>query len=125
MYGTLLVIDDSSTMRKIVIRTLKMAGVEFELVVEAADGEAAIQHLREKDFNLIMCDINMPLMSGLQLLQRIKAEKLAMGIPIIMVTTEGSEPQIKQALLDGARGYIKKPFGVQNIEHNVKPLLTG
>jgi two-component system chemotaxis response regulator CheY len=63
-------------------------------------------------------------MSGLELLLKIKEEKLAAGVPIVMVTTEGSEPQVRQAILAGARGYIRKPFTVEHIENNVKPLLA-
>jgi two-component system chemotaxis response regulator CheY len=71
-----------------------------------------------------MCDINMPVMTGLQLLQQIKEENLAVGVPIVMVTTESSESQVRQAILSGARGYIRKPFSIEHIVNNVKPLLT-
>ena len=124
MKGTILVVDDSAMMRKVVLRTLKMAGVEFEQVLEAGDGEEALTCLRANKVALIMCDINMPVMTGLQLLQRIKDDKLAVGVPIVMVTTEGSEPQVRQAILAGARGYIRKPFTTEHIENNVKPLLS-
>ena len=125
MKGTMLVVDDSSVMRKVVVRTLKMAGVEFESILEAGDGVEALAHLMVNKVDLIMCDINMPVMDGLELLQRIQAEKLAPGVPIVMVTTEGSEPQVRQAIMAGARGYIRKPFSVQHIESSVKPLLVG
>jgi two-component system chemotaxis response regulator CheY len=124
MKGTVLVVDDSAMMRKVVLRVLKMADLEFESVLEAGDGSEAVNLLRTNQVTLIMCDINMPVMSGLQLLQRIKDEKLAPGVPIVMVTTENSEPQVRQAILAGARGYIRKPFTVDHIKNNVKPLLA-
>ena len=124
MKGTILVVDDSAMMRKIVLRTLKMADVEFDQVLEAADGTEALTLLRAHKVDLIMCDINMPVMSGLELLVQIKAEGLAVGVPIVMVTTEGSEPQVRQAILAGARGYIRKPFTLDHIKNNVKPLLV-
>jgi two-component system chemotaxis response regulator CheY len=124
MKGTILVVDDSAMMRKIVLRTLKMAEVEFDKTLEAGDGVEALELLRTNTVNLIMCDINMPNMSGLELLIQIKEEKLAAGVPIVMVTTEGSEPQVKQAILAGARGYIRKPFTLDHIKNNVKPLLV-
>ena len=123
MKGTVLVVDDSAMMRKVVLRVLKMADVDFESVLEAGDGDQALTLLRANTVALIMCDINMPNMSGLQLLQQIKEEKLASGVPIVMVTTESSEPQVRQAILAGARGYIRKPFTVDHIKNNVKPLL--
>ena len=124
MKGTILVVDDSAMMRKIVLRTLKMAEIEFEQVLEAGDGTEALTALRANKVDLIMCDINMPVMGGLELLLKIKEEGLAAGVPIVMVTTEGSEPQVRQAILAGARGYIRKPFTLDHIKNNVKPLLV-
>lgn len=124
MRGKILVVDDSAMMRKVVLRILKMADVEFEAALEAANGMEALTLLRENKVELIMCDINMPIMSGLELLEQIKEEKLAVGVPIVMVTTENSEPQVRQAILAGARGYIRKPFTVEHIRNNVKPLLA-
>jgi two-component system chemotaxis response regulator CheY len=124
MKGTVLVVDDSAMMRKVVLRVLKMANVEFEGVLEAGDGAEALALLRANKVDLIMCDINMPVMTGLQLLQQIKDEKLAVGVPIVMVTTENSEPQVRQAILAGARGFICKPFTIEHIKNNVRPLLA-
>ena len=125
MQGAVLVVDDSAMMRKVVLRVLKMADVEFETTLEAGDGNQALSILRAHAVRLIMCDINMPAMSGLELLQKIKDEKLAPGVPIVMVTTENSEPQVRQAIQAGARGYIRKPFTVDHIKNNVRPLLPG
>jgi two-component system chemotaxis response regulator CheY len=124
MKGTILVVDDSAMMRKIVLRTLKMAEVEFEQVLEAGDGAEALALLRSHTVSLIMCDINMPNMSGLDLLKQMKQENLAAGVPVVMVTTEGSEPQVREAIMNGARGYIRKPFTLEHIKNNVKPLLV-
>ena len=124
MKKAVLLVDDSAMMRKVVIRTLKMAGLEFEQVFEAGDGVEALACLRQQQVDLIMCDINMPVMTGLELLQHIKDEKLATGVPIVMVTTEGSEPQVRQAILAGARGYIRKPFSADHIKNSVTPLLA-
>ena len=124
MEGTVLVIDDSAMMRNVVLRLLKQANIEFESVLEAGDGNEALKHLRANKVSLIMCDINMPNMSGLELLKTVKEENLAVGVPIVMVTTETSEPQVRQAILYGARGYIKKPFTVDHIMNSVWPLLA-
>jgi two-component system chemotaxis response regulator CheY len=124
MTGAILVIDDSAMMRKIVLRTLKMAEIEFDQVFEAENGSEALTILRDSKVALVMCDINMPIMSGLEFLSKVKEENLAPGVPIVMVTTEGSEPQVKQALLSGAKGYIRKPFTLDHIKNNVRPLLA-
>ena len=123
MKGTVLVVDDSAMMRKVVLRVLKMAEIEFDSILEAGDGNEALNLLRVNPVALIMCDINMPVMSGLQLLQHIREEKLAAGVPIVMVTTENSEPQVRQAIVLGARGYIRKPFTTDHIKNSVRPLL--
>jgi two-component system chemotaxis response regulator CheY len=101
-----------------------MAEVEFDEVLEAGDGVEALALLRAHTVNLIMCDINMPNMTGLEFLVRIKQEQLAVGVPVVMVTTEGSEPQVREAIMAGARGYIRKPFTLDHIKNNVKPLLV-
>ena len=124
MKGTVLIIDDSAVMRKVILRTLKAANVNFESVFEAGTGAEALTVLRSHAVRLIMCDINMPGMSGLELLKKIKEEGLAKDVPIVMVTTEGSGQQVRQALQSGARGYIRKPFTAEHIESNVKPLLV-
>ena len=124
MNKTVLVVDDSAMMRNVVLRLLKQAKIEFESVLEAGDGNEALKILRSNDVSLIMCDINMPNMSGIELLKTIKEEKLALGVPIVIVTTETSEPQVRQAILYGARGYIKKPFTVDHIMNSVWPLLA-
>jgi two-component system, chemotaxis family, chemotaxis protein CheY len=124
MKGTVLLVDDSAMMRKVVLRMLTLAGLEFEKVLEASDGEEALSLLKVNTVALIMCDINMPVMSGLEMLQRVKDEKLAVNVPIVMVTTEAGETQVRQAIVAGARGYIRKPFTVEHIESNVKPLLA-
>ncbi len=124
MNKSVLLVDDSAMMRKVVVRTLKMAGFEFDQVFEAGDGAEALSCLRENKVGLIMCDINMPVMNGLELLQKIKDEGIASGVPIVMVTTEGSEPQVRQAIAAGARGYIRKPFSADQVKSTVAPLLA-
>ena len=124
MSKTVLVVDDSAMMRTVILRLLKQAKIEFDLVLEAGDGNEALKILRANQVSFIMCDINMPNMSGIELLKSIKEEKLAVGVPIVMVTTETSEPQVRQAILYGARGYMKKPFTVDHIMNSVWPLLS-
>jgi two-component system chemotaxis response regulator CheY len=119
----ILVVDDSSVMRKVILRALKMADIEFDVGLEAQDGFEALSHLRSNRVGLILCDINMPRMDGMELLRRIKQEGLAVGVPIVMVTTQGSEQQVLEAITEGASGYIRKPFTNQQLGDNMRPLL--
>jgi len=105
-----LIVDDSSVMRKIVERSLRQSGLEM---------------LRAKQVDLILSDINMPSMDGLEFVRQLKAQNLAPGVPVVMITTESSEEHVKQAILAGAQGYIRKPFTADQVKERVWPLLQG
>jgi len=85
-----LIIDDSSVMRKIVERSLRQAGIELEKVVEASNGVEALAALQSNVVDLILCDINMPVMDGLEFVRQVATVQSAKGVPIVMITTEGS-----------------------------------
>lgn len=118
-----LIIDDSSVMRKIVERTLRQAGLESMIVHEAGSGIEGLQILKTTMVDLILSDINMPSMDGLEFLAQIKSENLAPGTPVVMITTESSEEHVKQAILSGAKGYIRKPFTAEQVRDRVLPLV--
>jgi two-component system chemotaxis response regulator CheY len=123
-----LIIDDSAVMRKVVERALRQAGLELTEVLEAGNGEEALQALRKDRANsgslgLIMSDINMPVMDGLQFLELRRDEKLAQGVPVVMITTEGSEQAVLRAISAGAQGYISKPFTAEQVKARVLPLI--
>ncbi len=118
-----LIVDDSSVMRKIVERSLRQAGLDLEEVVEAGNGIEAIAAVREGAFDLILSDINMPAMDGIEFLRQLGTIESAKGTPVVMVTTEGSESRVVEALSIGAKGYIRKPFTPDQIKERVSPLL--
>ena len=119
-----LIVDDSSVMRKIVERSLRQAGLEPMQVFEAGSGIEGLEVLGRQSIDLILSDINMPSMDGLEFLRQLRGQNLADGIPVVMITTESSEEHVKQAILAGAQGYIRKPFTIDHIKTNVKPLLA-
>ena len=120
-----LIVDDSSVMRKIVDRSLRQAGLEIKEVFEAGNGVEALARLQETRVDLILSDINMPTMDGLELVRQLQAVENAKGVPIVMVTTEAGESHVVQALSSGARGYIRKPFSPDQIRERIIPLLQG
>lgn len=120
-----LIVDDSSVMRKIVERSLRQAGVELSQVIEAGNGAEALAALQGSSVDLILCDINMPVMDGLEFIKKLPAVENAKGVPVIMITTEGSESHVVQALSCGARGYIRKPFTPDQVKAQVETALTG
>jgi len=119
-----LIVDDSSVMRKIVERALRQAGLNPLVVHEAGNGTEGLDLLRAKQVDLILSDINMPSMDGLEFLRQIRAQNLAPGVPVVMITTESSEEHVKQAIQAGARGYIRKPFTAEQVKERVLPLLN-
>ncbi len=122
---TALIVDDSSVMRKIVERSLRQAGIALGKVFEAGNGAEALSVLSENKVALILCDINMPVMDGLEFLKSLSEVPNAKGVPVIMITTEGSEAHVVQALSIGARGYIRKPFTPDQVKEQVLPVLAG
>jgi len=119
-----LIVDDSSVMRKIVERSLRQAGLEPMVVFEAGSGVEGIEVLKNQSVALILSDINMPAMDGLEFLRQIRAQDLAPGVPVVMITTESSEEHVKQAIMSGAQGYIRKPFTAEQVKERVLPLLA-
>jgi two-component system chemotaxis response regulator CheY len=120
-----LIVDDSSVMRKIVERSLRQAGIELTQVLEAGNGAEALCVLKENRVELILCDINMPVMDGLEFIKQLSSVENAKGVPVVMITTEGSEAHVVQALSCGARGYIRKPFTPDQVKEHVVPVLGG
>ena len=118
-----LIVDDSSVMRKIVERALRQAGLDLMVVHEAGSGTEGLDLLRAKQVDLILSDINMPSMDGLEFLRQLRAQNLAPGVPVVMITTESSEEHVKQAILAGAQGYIRKPFTAEQVKERVLPLI--
>src|SRR5215470_17110140 len=120
-----LIIDDSSVMRKIVERCLRQSGMTIETVHEAANGAEALAILDKSPMDVIFCDINMPIMGGLEFIRHLKDVPKARNVPVVMITTEGGEAHVVEALSSGARGYIRKPFTPEQVRDQVTPLLQG
>ncbi|MGD0179303.1 MAG: response regulator [Terriglobales bacterium] len=120
-----LIIDDSSVMRKIVERSLRQAGIDLAPVLEAGNGAEALVVLQENQVDLILCDVNMPVMDGLEFIKQLPGVPNAKDVPVVMITTEGSESHVVQALSSGARGYIRKPFTPEQVREHVVPVLAG
>ena len=120
-----LIVDDSSVMRKIVERALRQAGLDPMVVNEACSGAEGVEVLKSRKVDLILSDINMPSMDGLEFLRQIRAQQLAPGVPVIMITTESSEEHVKAAIQAGAQGYIRKPFTAEQVKERVLPLVSG
>jgi two-component system chemotaxis response regulator CheY len=120
-----LIVDDSSVMRRIVERSLRQAGLDVQQVFEASNGAEALTMARQHPLDLILSDINMPLMDGLEFVRQLRSIDAARHVPVIMITTEAGEAHVVQALSSGASGYIRKPFTSEQIKERIIPLLGG
>jgi two-component system chemotaxis response regulator CheY len=118
-----LIVDDSSVMRKIVARALQQGGLALGQILEAGNGSEALEILRREKVDLVFSDINMPVMDGLEFVRQLRTVENAQGTPVVMITTEGSESHVMEAISCGARGYIRKPFTPDQMKQHVLPLL--
>jgi two-component system chemotaxis response regulator CheY len=120
-----LIVDDSAVMRKIVERALRQAGLDLGEVLEAGNGAEALVEVQKGSLDIILSDINMPVMDGLEFLKNLANIESAKGVPVVMITTEGSEARVAEALSFGAKAYLRKPFAPEQIKQRVTPLLGG
>jgi two-component system, chemotaxis family, chemotaxis protein CheY len=115
----ILVVDDFSTMRRIVRNLLVELGFSGPLIQEADDGESAMTMLRSTSFGLLVTDWNMPNMTGIELLRKIRADAALKTLPVLMVTAENNREQIITAAQAGVNGYIVKPFAAATLEEKL------
>ncbi len=123
MGKTVLIVDDSNTMRKIVSRSLRQAGIDFDQILEAGDGQQALDVLAANKVDVVLSDINMPNMTGLEFLKAKAEDDAIKDIPVVMISTETGADVIDEAKSYGAKGAIKKPFTPDLINDTLGPLL--
>jgi two-component system, chemotaxis family, chemotaxis protein CheY len=123
MGTTILIVDDSQTMRKIIMRTITMAGVSVGEMVGAEDGEKALEILRNKAVDIVITDINMPIMDGIAMIERMDDDEVLRKVPVVVISTEGSEAKIERLAGKNVRAYIRKPFSPELIRDTLQTVL--
>lgn len=117
-----LIVDDSPTMRQQVAMALKQAGFE---VVEAGDGyEGVAKVSADPEIRMVILDVNMPRMNGLEMLEKVKQDTANAGLHVVMLTSEGQQALIERAKKAGAKGWIVKPFKAELLVAAVRKLLA-
>lgn len=111
-----LIIDDSAVMRKIIQRNIQQSGLLVDEFVEAGDGREGLEKATSNNIDLILCDWNMPNMTGIDFVKALRGSGQKSTVPIVMVTTEGSETKIEEAKNSGANGYLTKPFTPEQLK---------
>jgi two-component system chemotaxis response regulator CheY len=117
-----LVVDDSSVMRSMIIKTMNMSGLALGEVTQAANGKEALGLLKEKWVDLVVADINMPVMNGEEMINRMMEDPELKTIPILVISTEASQARIESLMSKGA-SFIKKPFSPELIRNTIVKIL--
>jgi len=123
MAFNVLIVDDSSSMRAIIKKIVKISGFNVGQCWEAADGKDAMKVLLAEWVDLVLTDINMPNMNGLELLSTMKKDEILKSIPVVMISTEGSDKAVRESEKLGASGYIKKPFVPEDIKRTLSAIM--
>ena len=117
----ILVVDDSSTMRRILVKTLERLG--YPQSVEAANGREALERMETSTIDLVIVDWNMPGMSGLELVRAIRSSAATQNVPILMVTGNAGSEDVVRAVRSGITGYVVKPFSSETLRTKIAAVL--
>jgi two-component system, chemotaxis family, chemotaxis protein CheY len=110
MGTNVLIVDDSQTMRKVIRKSVVLSGFEVGDFWEAGNGKDALTIIHSQKVDVILTDLNMPEMNGLEMFLKIQQEEKYCHIPVIFITSQGSEAMVQEGLQQGVQGYIQKPF---------------
>jgi len=123
MAFNVLIVDDSAVMRAMIIRVVKLSGVPLGEFFEAGNGEEGLRRVREHWIDLVLLDINMPVMNGEEMLRRLRADPETAHLPVIVVSTESSETRV-HALEELGVAFIHKPFAPERLVAAVEALAS-
>uniref|UniRef100_A0A831ZRJ4 Response regulator n=1 Tax=Desulfacinum infernum TaxID=35837 RepID=A0A831ZRJ4_9BACT len=123
MAYNVMIIDDSKSMRHVIKKVLKISGLEIGEIIEAGNGQEALDQLQDHWVDLILSDIHMPVMDGLEFLRRLGTHADLNDVPVVLVTTERNEKRLAEAMALGARAYLSKPFQPEEFRSLVFKLL--
>jgi len=122
MSMTILIVDDSGVMRAMILKTIRMSGLPVGKVLQAANGQEGLAALRANPVDLLLVDINMPVMNGEEMIERMQADPGLREVPTIVISTEGSEKRITSLKSKGVR-FVHKPFSPEMIRDAVRQLI--
>jgi len=115
MAYNILVADDSKTIRSVLRKTLQLTGLNMGQIYTAANGREALERLRENWIDIVLTDLNMPEMTGLELIEEMAKDGLLQDIPVVVISTEGSSARIEDLKAKGIKEYIRKPFTPETV----------
>jgi two-component system, chemotaxis family, chemotaxis protein CheY len=118
----ILIVDDSATTRAIIKRIIRMTDLPVEELYEAVDGAAALSLLATTRVDVVLADLNMPVMNGVELIRRMRADATLRDIPVIVISAQPDAQRIAQLQRDGVRGYLAKPFTAERLRDLISPI---
>lgn len=118
-----LVVDDSDTARAVVGKILRLSGLDIGRVLEAANGVEALQLLATERVDALLTDINMPEMNGVELIEKMRQDERYAAVPVLVISTEGSQTRVEHLLQEGVRVYLRKPFPPEKLREALEGLL--
>jgi two-component system, chemotaxis family, chemotaxis protein CheY len=119
----ILVVDDSSTVRAVIRKTLELAEVPVKTLYEACNGKEALEILADSWIDLIFADINMPVMGGVEMIDKMSEDGILKSVPVVIISTEGSKTRIEQLKQKGVSAYLRKPFTPELLKQVVDDVL--
>jgi len=124
MAFNVLIVDDSAAMRNFVRRVLTLSGIELGDCFEASNGKEALSCVSKNWVDVILTDINMPQMNGEEFVRRLSEDEILRAIPVIVVSTDGTDMRMQQMLQLGAKAYVKKPFLPETLRGKLDQVLS-
>jgi two-component system chemotaxis response regulator CheY len=116
----IMIVDDSPAMRSFIGRIVQLSGLDVESCVQAANGKEALGMLRSQTVDVVLSDINMPLMDGEQFLCELAKDAVLKRVPVVVVSTDSTDLRRKRMMELGARGYVRKPFAPETLRHELE-----
>ena len=123
MAFNILLVDDSATVRAVISKALKLAGVDINELYQAGNGKEALEVLEDSWVDLIFCDVSMPVMDGEEFVSSLNERGMIESIPVVIVSSAGSEPRVARLKAKGVRDYIQKPFTPERIREVVDQVM--
>ena len=123
MSYNILIVDDSRTTRAVIVKTLNLAGISIGELYQAENGEDALEVLDENWIDLVLADINMPVMDGVEMISIMSKDGLLQTVPVVVISTEGSKTRIEEMRAKGVRAYVRKPCTPEVIKNIVEGIL--
>lgn len=112
----ILIVDDSSLTRKAIRRIIDMIDLDADQILEAGNGSEALKTLDESHIDLVLADLNMPIMSGMEMIYHMRGSESTKSIPVVIVSTESSTTRVEKLLADGVNDYLHKPFTPEKLK---------